>query len=137
MELSGRHYFVSPLGRYKAGPAFGGPDGIAVGWRILMQDVDLPGEMRYGQADTLLLGISSSHLRLYTQHNLLSSKGKSRYTTDEQLAVHLQYEEWRNISQYLQDKRIAMRFAAAVQSDGDVLAATKMKNRMLQEPDSA
>ena len=33
-------------------------DGIGVGWRMLMQNVDLPAEMRYGQADTLLLGTS-------------------------------------------------------------------------------
>ncbi|PYH42936.1 BRcat and Rcat domain-containing protein [Aspergillus saccharolyticus JOP 1030-1] len=53
-----------------------------------------------------------------------SSKGKSRDPTDEELAFQLQNEEWGNISQYLQDRRMAMSFAAAVQADGHVLAET-------------
>ncbi|KAI3056825.1 hypothetical protein CBS147353_11132 [Aspergillus niger] len=56
-----------------------------------------------------------------------SSKGKSRDPTDEELAFHLQNEEWENISQYLQDRRMAMSFATAVQADGHVLAETQVE----------
>ncbi|PYH29936.1 BRcat and Rcat domain-containing protein [Aspergillus neoniger CBS 115656] len=56
-----------------------------------------------------------------------SSKGKSRDPTDEELAFHLQNEEWRNISEYLQDRRMAMSFATAVQADGHVLAETQVE----------
>ncbi|GKZ19799.1 hypothetical protein AbraCBS73388_004787, partial [Aspergillus brasiliensis] len=55
------------------------------------------------------------------------SKGKSRDPTDEELAFHLQNEEWGNLSQYLQDRRMAMSFATAVHADGHVLAETQVE----------
>lgn len=51
-----------------------------------------------------------------------SSKGKSREPTDEELAFRLQHEEWESISQFVEDRRMAMSFAAAVQADGRILA---------------
>ncbi|GAA93207.1 hypothetical protein AKAW_11319 [Aspergillus luchuensis IFO 4308] len=59
-----------------------------------------------------------------------SSKGKARDPTDEELAFHLQNEEWGNISQYLQDRRMAMSFATAVQADGHVLAETQVEEEI-------
>jgi hypothetical protein len=56
-----------------------------------------------------------------------SSKGKSREPTDEDLAFHLQNEEWESISQFLEDRRMAMSFAAAVQADGQVLAESQVE----------
>ncbi|EEA18499.1 IBR finger domain protein [Talaromyces marneffei ATCC 18224] len=51
-----------------------------------------------------------------------TSKGKSREPTDEELAFHLQNEELESISRYLEDRRMAMSFAAAVEADGHILA---------------
>jgi hypothetical protein len=56
-----------------------------------------------------------------------SSKGKSREPTDEDLAFHLQNEEWESICQFLEDRRMAMSFAAAVQADGQVLAESQVE----------
>ncbi|KAL3479213.1 hypothetical protein BJX99DRAFT_268635 [Aspergillus californicus] len=55
-----------------------------------------------------------------------SSKGKSRDLTDEELAFQLQNEEWESISQSLVDRRMALSFAAAVQTDGEILAETQI-----------
>lgn len=51
-----------------------------------------------------------------------SSKGKSREPTDEELAFQLQIEELEGNSQFLFDRRMAISFAAAVQTDGMILA---------------
>lgn len=51
-----------------------------------------------------------------------TSKGKSREPTDEELAFQLQNEELESVSQYLEDRRMAMSFAAAVEADGRILA---------------
>lgn len=51
-----------------------------------------------------------------------TSKGKSRDPTDEELAFQLQNEELESISRYLEDRQMAMSFAAAVEADGRILA---------------
>ncbi|KAL2838628.1 IBR finger domain protein [Aspergillus pseudoustus] len=56
-----------------------------------------------------------------------SSKGKSREPTDEELAFRLQNEEWESISQFVEDRRMAVSFAAAVQADGQILAESQVE----------
>ena len=52
-------------------------------------------------------------------------EGKSPDSTDEEIAFRMQNEEWSSISQLLDDRRMAMSCAAAVQADGHVLAETQ------------
>ncbi|OQE07785.1 hypothetical protein PENVUL_c012G01243 [Penicillium vulpinum] len=56
-----------------------------------------------------------------------TSKGKSRDPTDEELAFQLQMELLEVVSHTLQDRRMAMSIAAAVQVDGRILAETQVE----------
>lgn len=66
----------------------------------------------------LIVQLQLQDAALYSE----TCKGKSRDPTDEELAFQLQNEELESISQFLEDKRMAMSFATAVEADGRVLA---------------
>lgn len=56
-----------------------------------------------------------------------SSKGKTRDPTDEEVAFQLQNEELQKTSQVLLDKRMATSIAAAVRTDGRILADNQVE----------
>ncbi|KAL2818939.1 RING finger protein [Aspergillus granulosus] len=64
------------------------------------------------------------------EHYFESSKGKSRDPTDEELAFQLQNEEWGSVSRFLEDRRMAKSFAAAVQADAQALAESQLEEEI-------
>lgn len=83
---------------------------------ILAPEIDQP-------TANLLIQLQLQDAGLY----FISSKGKSRDPTDEELAFQLQNEELEVISQLLADRQMATSFTAAVQADGCIITMNQVK----------
>ncbi|KAJ5167160.1 IBR finger domain-containing protein [Penicillium canariense] len=71
----------------------------------------------------LIIQLQLQDVGLYAEY----SKGKSRQPTDEELAFQLHNDDLESVSQLLSDRRMAMSFAAAVQTDAQILAASQVE----------
>lgn len=71
----------------------------------------------------LIIQLHLEDVGLLAEH----SKGKSRETTDEELALHLQNEDLKSMSQLVSDRRMDMSFATAVQSHGQILVDSQVE----------